>query len=258
VVVCTDGAAGHHVRSRRETARIRIKEQQAAAQLGRIGVECLRLPNGRVPREGCLTADRELLAALWKTVRAFEPDYVFCPPLPPDGRAGVHVDHLVIAEAIRRVAYLINVPHAFTPEFPTRERMAKSCKTPVILTVYDGYMCGANAYDLVVDTEAAFDLVARMTWCHQSQIMEWLPWVGRHAMQPPGSFAEWRRMLRSRFDRRQRELALPVGCFAEVFTVTAWGEVPPLEELIRDFPAMARGRGRLSGLGKRLKRWRGE
>ena len=63
-------------------------------------------------REVGLRVTPDFLAALWKAIRDFEPDYLFCPPLPGDPLAGVHTDHLTVAQAVREVAYLINVPHA--------------------------------------------------------------------------------------------------------------------------------------------------
>ena len=161
-----------------------------------------------MPREACLQVSTELLAALWKVIRNFEPDYLFCPPLPGNPLAGIHVDHVTVAEAVRKVAYMINVPHAFTPEFPADETRSRPCKVPVILTVYDGYMHGANAFDLAVDVEEAFDKICELTWCHQSQIVEWLPWVGRHKMDSPRSLNEWKGMLRRRFTRRAAELGI--------------------------------------------------
>lgn len=258
VVVCTDGKAGHHFRPREETGRVRLEEQAASARIGGYEFELLRLPSGEVPREACLQPSRELLAALWKVIRDFEPDYLFCPPLPPDPLAGVHVDHLAIAEAIRQVAYMINVPHAFTPEYPADETRSQPCKVPVILTVYDGYMFGENAFDLAVDFEPAFEAVAQMTWCHQSQIMEWLPWVGRHRMEVPRDFADWRRLLRQRFERRNRELGFAPRPLVEVFTVTAWGEVPAFDELMDSFPNLVKSAAREERLRSRLARWTGE
>ena len=116
VIVCTDGKAGHHRLSREETARVRLEEQLKSAALGQYEFEQLRLPNGELPREACLQVDVPLLAALWKAIRDFEPDYLFAPPVPNDPLAGIHVDHVAVAEAVRRGAYMINVPHAFTPE----------------------------------------------------------------------------------------------------------------------------------------------
>ena len=53
VVVCTDGKAGHHFRTREETGRIRLEEQLASARLGGYEFALLRLPTGEVPREAC-------------------------------------------------------------------------------------------------------------------------------------------------------------------------------------------------------------
>lgn len=258
VLVCTDGSAGHHFRPRAETARLRYQEQEASARIGGYQFELLRDPAGRPFREACLLVTTDLLAALWKAIRDFEPDYLFCPPLPTDPRAGVHVDHVTIAEAVRKVAYMINVPHAFLAEYPADETRSAPRKVPVILTVYDGYMAGANGGDLVIDVEAAFPKIAEMTFCHQSQIREWLPWVARHDIHAPKDLAEWRQALRRRFLHRNRELGLKTERATEVFTVTAWGEVPTLEQLLRDFPALLRDESNLEPLRERLARWRGQ
>ena len=257
VLVCTDGKAGHHFRTREETGALRLKEQEESARLGGYEFELLRLPDGTVPREACLQVTPDLLAALWKAIRAFEPDYLFCPPLATDALAGLHNDHQTIAEAVRRVAYMINVPHAFTPEYPTDEKTSRPCRVPVILNVYDGYMFGANACDLVVDVEKAFPVIRELSWCHRSQVVEWLPWVGRHDMQPPQNLDEWNLTLRARFDRKNRELELRTDHAVEVFSVTAWGVVPTLEQLLRDFPPLLPRDTSLDALGARLNRWRG-
>ena len=198
-----------------------------------------------------------LLAALWKAIRDFEPDYLFCPPLAADALAGIPPDHETVAEAVRRIAYMINVPHAFTPEYPADETQSQPCKTPVILNVYDTYMPGANAFDFAVSIEDVFPLVAEMSWCHQSQIREWLPWVGRHDLAPPASLEEWAGVLRERFQRRNRELGIASYRMMEVFRVTAWGVVPPFEQLAEELPGWLAEYSHLDKLRQRLKLWRG-
>ena len=257
VVVCTDGAAGHHFRSREETAVLRLQEQEASARIGQYQFELLRLPNGQAPREASLQVTPELLAALWKSIRDFEPDYLFCPPLPTDSLAGIHNDHVVIAEAVRRMAYMINVPHAFTPEYPEPPGPPRFVQTPVILNVYDGYMVGANAVDLAVDVDSVFDLICQMSWCHQSQIREWLPWVGRHNMDVPGSIKDWEKTLRARFERKNRDLNITSNKCFEFFTVTAWGEIPTFERLWKDFPGLNEQASNARHLRERLARWHG-
>ena len=255
VLVCTDGKAGHHFRTREETGAMRIREQEASAGIGGYEFQLLRLPNGDVPREASLQVSGELLAALWKAIRDFEPDYIFCPPLPSDPLAGIHNDHVTVAEAVRRVAYMINVPHAFTPEFPADETISSACKVPVIINLYDPYMFGANSFDLAVDVESVFETICAMTWCHQSQISEWLPWVGRHDLPAPASTAEWAKTLRRRFARQNRDLGIPIDHAIEVFRVTAWGEVPTVNQLLNDFPAVAK-HSNLDQLKQRLDQWR--
>jgi hypothetical protein len=127
---------------------------------------------------------------------------------------------------------------------------------PVIVNVYDGYMFGANAHDLAVDVEEAFEAIAAMTWCHQSQIAEWLPWVGRHDMAPPASLTEWKQTLRARFDRKNRELAIASPHAVEVFRITAWGAVPTLAQLAADFPPLMESGSNLERLDRRLRQWR--
>ncbi|HRZ35859.1 MAG TPA: PIG-L family deacetylase [Candidatus Paceibacterota bacterium] len=258
VIVCTDGAAGHHFRTREETARLRLSEQLESARIGGYEFELLRLPGGQVSREACLRVTLEFLAALWKAIRDFEPDYLLCPPLPADPLAGVHVDHLAVAQAVREVAYMINVPHAFTPEYPADETASVACAVPVIIAVYDGYMFGANTHDLAVDVEEAFDTLCAMTWCHQSQIKEWLPWVGRHHMDVPRDRADWKATLRRRFDRKNRELEIASPHAMEVFTVTAWGEIPRIERLLEEIPGLCPQTSHIDSLRERLTRWHGK
>ena len=254
VIVCTDGKAGHHFRTREETMKVRMQEQRKSAEIAQYEFDVLRLPNGQVPREACLQITTDFLAAMWKAIRDFEPDYIFCPPVPNDPLAGIHNDHITVAEAVRRVAYMINVPHAFTPEYPADETKSQPCKVPVILNVYDGYMFGANAFDLAVDVESAFDTIGDITWCHQSQISEWIPWVGRHSMDVPKSRAHWGEILRERFQRQNRDLGLKTDHAVEVFRVTSWGEVPKFEQLQRDFPNLIK-HPNLETLRARLKHW---
>jgi len=119
-------------------------------------------------------------------------------------------------------------------------------------------MFGANSFDLAVDVSAAFKLMVDMTWCHQSQVTEWLPWVGRHDMAVPKSREEWRATLEHRYAKRNRELGLGGEPMVEVFGVTAWGEIPTLEQLKTDLPNLITPPEAEARLAKRLAQWRGE
>ena len=77
-------------------------------------------------------------------------------------------------------------------------------------------------------------------------------------MDPPASLEDWRRTLRRRFDRKNRELRISSPRAAEVFTITAWGEIPEFDTLERDFPGLLLEGSHIPRLKDRLCRWRGE
>ncbi|MFT4689852.1 MAG: PIG-L deacetylase family protein [Verrucomicrobiia bacterium] len=258
VLICTDGRAGHHFRTREETGPARLAEQAASAEEGGYEFEALKLPNGQIPREACLRVTTDLLAALWKSIRDFEPDYIFCPPVVTDPLAGMHVDHVAVAQAVREVAYMINVPHAFIEEYPADETKSEPCKIPVIINTYDTYQFGQHAHDLAINVEEAFDTIAKMSWCHESQVKEWLPWVGRHKMPVPESFEHWKTILRERCDLENRQFGFKTKHAVEVFAVTAWGAVPTYEQILSDFPSIVPKYSHLKKLRLRLKRWHNE
>ncbi len=237
VIICTDGKAGHQFRTRDETGAMRLAEMEASAKIGGFEFKSLRLRDGNIPREACLECTTEFMAALWKEVRDFEPDYLFCPPMITDPYVGIHNDHVKVAEGVRRIAYMINVPHAYTPEYPADETNSPLCKVPVILNCYDSYMKSANDLDVFVDVTEAFDKMVEMSYCHQSQIVEWLPWVASPGiLHPPKDLDEWREILRERFYKRDAAFGLDTAKQHEVFTLTAWGTVPNIKDVSRDFP----------------------
>ncbi|NRA38956.1 MAG: PIG-L family deacetylase [Planctomycetes bacterium] len=253
VIICTDGKAGHQFRKRDETGAMRLAEMEKSAAIGQVDFKPLRYRNGQIPREACLQVDIELLAALWKEIRDFEPDYLFCPPVINDAFAGIHIDHVAVAEAVRKVAYMINVPHAFTPEYPADETTAELCKVPVIINCYDPYMHTQNPQDIAINITDAFEKVCEMSYCHQSQIVEWLPWVSSPTpTKAPENYEEWREELRSRFNKRDQANGLNTERIHEVFTITAWGSVPSVQQLKNDLPNLHMDEVALT---QQLKRW---
>lgn len=255
VTVCTDGAAGHHLMSRKETSDARFKEQQEALNIANLNFEPLRYPNGAQPQEGCMTTGPELLAAIWHSIRAFQPNYLFAPPLPTDNKVGVHVDHVVIAEAVRKVAYLVNVPLAYLDFYLDDRPPFKQIDTPVIINVMDSYMGLKDAFDIVIDISDTFEHIADMTWCHQTQISEWLPWVGRHQFKPAENFESWKEFLLQRMEARQKRVGLPTDRLFEFFSVSGWGTIPTISQLIEDFKFIEIEASNLDALEKRLEQW---
>jgi hypothetical protein len=97
--------------------------------------------------------------------------------------------------------------------------------------------------------------MCEMSWCHQSQISEWLPWVGRHKMETRQTLWEWENALRDRFARRNREMGIETDRAIEVLSVTAWGAIPTVEQLLRDFPGVDVKHSRIDALQRRLAQW---
>ncbi|MBA3687072.1 MAG: PIG-L family deacetylase [Planctomycetes bacterium] len=253
VVVCTDGAAGHHFRTRAETAAMRLREQEESARRGGYEFRQLRYPDGSIPREACLAVSTPLLAALWREIRDFAPDYLFCPPVAAGPLAGIHVDHETVGQAVRRVAYMVNVPHAFTPEYPADETRSQRCPVPVIINAYDHYLKGDLRHDLAVDIDAAFDRVAELSYCHRSQIEEWLPWVSSPIpFVAPTDLADWSRLLRARLLGHLGRSGLPAERVFELFCVTSWGAVPTTARLLADLPGVDAAASNLEALRRRL------
>jgi LmbE family N-acetylglucosaminyl deacetylase len=255
VLVCTDGAAGHHRMTREATAARRLEEQAEASRLGDFEFVLLKDSQGCPFREARLSTSAEFMPALWREIRAYEPDYLFCPPIPESNLVGVHVDHLDVAQAIRSVAYMICVPHAFSPEYPDGGGESKHVRTPVILNTYDGYMAGAHGHDLAVEISAVADFVADLAWCHASQLQEWLPWVDRHNLSIPPDAVSWRAQFRELMNRRKRALGIEIDGLFEAFSVTGWGIVPRLEQLLSDLPFISADGSHLDRLASRLRKW---
>ena len=124
---------------------------------------------------------------------------------------------------------------------------------PVILNAHDSYMFGENAFDLVVDVSEAFELMVEMSWCHQSQVTEWLPWVGRHDMDYPKSIDEWRHLSDGMPSATRSLDWRPAD--GGVFRRHCLGEIPTPERLKADFPNLITPPEVESRLAKRLARW---
>ena len=256
-LVCTDGKAGHHFLTRDETGRIRKSEQEVAGKIGGYETELLTLPDGSHAREGCLILDTAFMAALWHSIRRFQPDYLFCPPLTSHPLAGLHVDHEAVADAVRKIAYMVNVPHAFTPEYPTDETQSESIKVPVILNFFDLYQKSLNLpHDIAFNIEPVFDIPLRTSYAYRSQIKEWLPWVVPNEFSAPKDLEEWKEFLINFYHSNSRKMGIVPERLIEAFTITAWGSIPSYEQLIEDFPSMDVEASHFDELEKRLSQWR--
>ncbi|WP_146339606.1 PIG-L deacetylase family protein [Nesterenkonia sp. NBAIMH1] len=104
LVLLTAGDAGGFdaARSAEETARVRLAEQQAAAEV--LGIREVVLLDGR---DGFVQPDEALIGEVVRLMRTYRPDAVlsFHPERNWDRLQASHPDHLACGEAVVRAAY---------------------------------------------------------------------------------------------------------------------------------------------------------
>lgn len=229
-VFCTTrGATGHHKMTVEETFRRRGEEAARSAALIGASYECMTTLNGdHLP--GQMSLDRDALGGLWNAIRGFGADVVFCPPSVADPLAGVHIDHIRTAEAVRLVAYQIVVPNAY----PTMNAPRKDyVPSPLVINVHDNYTGEAGADHIRQDITSVFDTKVKMGMCHESQIFEWLPFA--NGAEPPTP-EQWLEKFRKRHTDQNEKYGHGDGVISEYFRVTRWGRAPREGELDTLFP----------------------
>ena len=215
ILATSRGASGHHVMGMEETFRRREQEARKSASLIGASYECLKCLDG-AHVHGQVMTDINVLGGIWNAVRDFEPDYIFCPPVISDPLAGIHIDHYNTAWAVRMLAYQFAVPNAYpTLGGPVKKRVI----SPAIFNVYDPY-ANEKGYDIALDISDVFDKKLAMALCHESQIFEWLPWVGG---QKPPAKKSYKGELRKRHSRMNANTGLPDDTPREIFVMTKWG-----------------------------------
>lgn len=160
-VSMTNGDRGHQIMPPEELAARRYGEAQKAARFSGVS-EYVILPN----HDTELTPSLENRRSVIRLIREFAPDVVVT-----HRSCDYHPDHRATAQTVMDAAFLIGVPHC-CPETPALAR------TPVFCCAYDPFRNPAPfRADALVDISADIDLKADLLLCHDSQFMEWLPWI---------------------------------------------------------------------------------
>lgn len=228
ILATSRGASGHHVMGPEETFRRREKEAQKSASLIGASYECLKCLDGSHVK-GQVMIDVNVLGGIWNAVRDFEPDYIFCPPVISDPLAGIHIDHYNTAWAVRMLAYQFAVPNAYpTLNGPVKKKVI----LPAILNVYDPYAMQKDC-DIALDISGVFEDKIAMALCHESQIFEWLPWVGG---QKAPTKKTYKGVLRKRHTAMNQNLGLPDDLPREIFVITKWGRTVNKTDIRKLFP----------------------
>ena len=160
-VSMTNGDRGHHLMAPEALAARRYEEAQKAARFSGVS-EYVILPNHDTELLPSLENRRHVI----RLIREFAPDVVVT-----HRSCDYHPDHRAVAQIVMDAAFLIGVPHC-CPETPALRR------TPVFCCAYDAFRKPAPFHaDALVDISAEIDRKADLLLCHDSQFMEWLPWI---------------------------------------------------------------------------------
>src|SRR5215831_10123613 len=167
-VSLTNGDAGHQSKHGEELARRRRAEAQEAGR--RIGIEYEVLDN----HDGKLLPTLEVREQVIREIRQWKADVVIA-PRPND----YHPDHRYTGVLVQDAAYMVSVPN-IAPEVPALK------KNPVFLYYRDHFQ-RPNPFrpDIVVDITSVYDKKVSGLDAHESQMYEWLPWIGHYLDQVP-------------------------------------------------------------------------
>ena len=159
-VSATNGDTGHHILSRKETARVRAEEAQRAAKA--FGLCEYQILDHDCGIEPTVENRREFV----RIIREFAPDVLISHRL-----CDYHPDHRATAQLVQDCAYICMVPH-FCEDAPIPE------KAPVFAFAYDRFVePRPHRADAAVEIDSVKEEKLTALSHHVSQMFEWLPWA---------------------------------------------------------------------------------
>src|SRR5918993_950093 len=232
-VSLTNGDKGHQVMGGKPLANRRLKETQEVSR--RLGVEYDVLDS----HDGELMPTLENRLAVIGKIREWQADIVIA-PRPND----YHPDHRYTGVLVQDAAYMVAVPNVAADTPPLK-------KNPVFLYFQDFFQ-RPNAFrpDVAIDISSVFAQKIHALDAHESQVYEWLPWIGGYLDQVPKEVSQREAWLAK--DRTVRitsevrtalekwygkEYAAQVQ-HAEAFEICEYGSRPTEEDLKRMFPML--------------------
>jgi LmbE family N-acetylglucosaminyl deacetylase len=234
-VSVTNGDAGHQTMKGAELAKRRFAEAQEAGK--RFGVTYDVLDN----HDGMLLPTLEVRLQIIKKIREWNADVVIA-PRPND----YHPDHRYTGVLVQDAAYMVAVPN-IAPETPALK------KNPVFLYFQDGFQ-RPNPFrpDVTIDISSVFQQKIHAMDAHESQMYEWLPWIGHYLNDVPENKSDHEKWLaqtravkitpavRITLEKWYgKEKAAQVQ-HAEAFEICEYGNQPNDEEIKRLFPMLGK------------------
>jgi len=229
----TNGDAGHQSMKGDALARRRYAETQEVAK--RLGISYDVLDN----HDGELMPTLEVRLQIIRKIREWNADVVIA-PRPND----YHPDHRYTGILVQDGAYMVAVPNV-APETPALK------KNPVYLYSSDHFI-RPNPFrpDIAIDISSVFDKKIAALDAHESQVYEWLPWIGGFLNEVPSGKKEriqWltdRMTMPVKFEVRKslekwygKEKAATIK-HAEAFEICEYGKQPDEKEIRRLFPML--------------------
>jgi LmbE family N-acetylglucosaminyl deacetylase len=232
-VSVTNGDAGQQSEGGGALAKRRIAEAQEAGK--RFGVTYDVLDN----HDGELLPALAIRLQIIRKIREWNADVVIA-PRPND----YHPDHRYTGVLVQDAAYMVAVPNVAPDTAPLK-------KNPVFLYSQDFFQ-RPNAFrpDIAVDITSVYDQKINALSAHESQVYEWLPWIGGYLNEVPKNPADRKKWLAARSvvpitpEVRKsleqwygKEKASSVKN-AEAFEICEYGTQPKEEDIRRLFPML--------------------
>ncbi|MDB5246350.1 MAG: LmbE family protein [Segetibacter sp.] len=233
-VSVTNGDAGHQTMKGTPLAKRRFAEAQEAGK--RFGVTYDVLNN----HDGELLPTLEVRLQVIKKIREWNADVVIA-PRPND----YHPDHRYTGVLVQDAAYLVAVPNV-APETPALK------KNPVFLYFQDGFQKPSPFRpDIAIDITAVYAQKVHAMDAHESQMYEWLPWIGHYLEQVPANKGDHEKWLaktravqiipavRQSLEKWYGKDKAATVQHAEAFEICEYGAQPNDDEKKRLFPMLA-------------------
>jgi len=234
-VSVTNGDAGHQNLKGAELAKRRFAETQVAGK--RLGVVYDVLDN----HDGLLMPTLDVRLAIIRKIREWNADVVIA-PRPND----YHPDHRYTGVLVQDAAYMVAVPN-IAPDVPALK------KNPVFL-YYQDHFQRPNPFrpDIVVDITSVYDKKVSGLDAHESQMYEWLPWIGHYLDQVPKDRNErikWLAKQRAGTINTEMRASLEKWYgkgkaanvkYAEAFEICEYGAQPTDDDIKKLFPMLGK------------------
>jgi LmbE family N-acetylglucosaminyl deacetylase len=233
-VSLTNGDAGHQTMKGAALAKRRFKEALEAGK--RFGVSYDVLDN----HDGQLLPTLDVRLQVIKKMREWNADVVIA-PRPND----YHPDHRYTGVLVQDAAYMVAVPNV-APETPALK------KNPVFLYFQDGFQ-KPNSFrpQIAIDISPVFTQKIHALDAHESQVYEWLPWIGNYLDQVPKDKKDRENWLtqtravkitndvRSALEKWYGKEKAGIIQHAEAFEICEYGAQPTDDEIKKLFPMLS-------------------